>query len=44
MSRCYYDYNLNRRVCYRTPWNDWVRWLVLVLIVVGFFLLFVVCS
>ncbi|KAF9733298.1 hypothetical protein PMIN06_007500 [Paraphaeosphaeria minitans] len=25
-------------------WNDWVRWVVLAVVVIGFFLLFVMCS
>ncbi|KAF2115218.1 chitin synthesis regulation, resistance to congo red-domain-containing protein [Lophiotrema nucula] len=39
---CYYENGI--RYCRRSAWNDWVRWLVLVLVVLGFFLLFVVCS
>ncbi|OJD32540.1 uncharacterized protein BKCO1_3700063 [Diplodia corticola] len=30
--------------CTRSPWKDWVRWVVAVIIVVLFFLLFVFCA
>ncbi|KAH7119155.1 chitin synthesis regulation, resistance to congo red-domain-containing protein [Dendryphion nanum] len=36
--------NDGRRYCNRSAWNDWVRWVVLAVIVIGFFLLFVLCS
>ncbi|KAF2477839.1 uncharacterized protein BDR25DRAFT_187210, partial [Lindgomyces ingoldianus] len=42
MTRCYYDGN-GYRYCH-TAWNDWVRWVVLAVIIIGFFLLFVLCS
>lgn len=38
---CWRDSN-NYQYCDSSPWNDWVRWLVLVIIVVAAFLLFVV--
>ncbi|KAF2012364.1 hypothetical protein BU24DRAFT_426244 [Aaosphaeria arxii CBS 175.79] len=44
MARCYYDSYTGRRQCYRSAWNDWVRWVVLAVIIVGFFLLFMLCS
>ncbi|ORY04272.1 chitin synthesis regulation, congo red resistance, RCR protein, partial [Clohesyomyces aquaticus] len=28
----------------QSAWNDWVRWVVLAVIIIGFFLLFVLCS
>ncbi|OCK85159.1 hypothetical protein K432DRAFT_431743 [Lepidopterella palustris CBS 459.81] len=30
--------------CTNSAWNDWVRWIVLAVVVIGFFLLFVLCS
>ncbi|KAF2195396.1 hypothetical protein K469DRAFT_722634 [Zopfia rhizophila CBS 207.26] len=42
MARCYYQDGV--RYCNRSAWNDWVRWVVLAVIIIGFFLLFVVCS
>jgi hypothetical protein len=43
--QCYYD-RYNRYVCRNrnTAWNNYVRWIVLVVIVVGFLLLFMLCS
>ncbi|KAF1979510.1 hypothetical protein BU23DRAFT_445899 [Bimuria novae-zelandiae CBS 107.79] len=43
MARCYDRYT-NRYYYCRSAWNDWVRWVVLAVIVVGFFLIFVLCS
>ncbi|KAF1848253.1 uncharacterized protein K460DRAFT_403548 [Cucurbitaria berberidis CBS 394.84] len=43
MARCYRD-QFGRTRCYRSAWDNWVRWLVLAVVVIGFFLLFVVCS
>ncbi|KAF2240811.1 hypothetical protein BU26DRAFT_525718 [Trematosphaeria pertusa] len=40
---CGYD-AYGRYYCRNSAWNDWVRWVVLAVIIVGFFLLFVVCS
>jgi hypothetical protein len=42
-SNCYYD-RYNRRVCRNSAWNNYVRWIVLVVVVVGFLLLFLMCS
>ncbi|KAH6643893.1 chitin synthesis regulation, resistance to congo red-domain-containing protein [Boeremia exigua] len=43
-TRCYYD-RYNQRRCYRqSAWNTWVRWVVLAVIVIGFLLLFFLCS
>ncbi|KAF2088566.1 hypothetical protein K490DRAFT_64614 [Saccharata proteae CBS 121410] len=39
---CYFDGA--QEYCENNAWNDWVRWVVLVCVVVGFFLLFVFCS
>ncbi|EAT89817.1 hypothetical protein HBI56_032290 [Parastagonospora nodorum] len=41
--RCYTD-NRGRYRCYRSAWDNWVRWLVLGVVVIGFLLLFVLCS
>lgn len=41
MARCYYSNGY--RYCRNSAWNDWVRWVVLAVIVVGFFLIFVAC-
>ncbi|KAK3207766.1 hypothetical protein GRF29_96g314062 [Pseudopithomyces chartarum] len=43
MARCYDRYTGRTYYC-RSAWNDWVRWVVLAVVVVGFFLLFVLCS
>jgi hypothetical protein len=43
MARCYYD-NYGRRRCYgNSAWNNWVRWVVFAVVVIGFLLLFVGC-
>lgn len=43
-TRCYID-RYGRQRCQRTGvWNDWVRWLVMALILAGFLTLFMVCS
>lgn len=42
MARCYDRYTGRSYYC-RSAWNDWVRWVVLAVVVIGFFLLFVVC-
>lgn len=42
-SRCYRDSFGNVR-CYRSAWNDWIRWVVLAVVIVGFLLIFVLCS
>ncbi|KAF2457420.1 hypothetical protein BDY21DRAFT_343790 [Lineolata rhizophorae] len=43
---CEEDQFGNPTRCYRTysAWDDWARWVVLAVIIVGFFLLFVLCS
>ena len=41
--RCYRDQYGQVR-CYRSAWDTWVRWVVLAVVVIGFFLLFVLCS
>ena len=41
MARCYHD--SDGWHCYRSAWDDWVRWVVLAVVLIGFFLLFVVC-
>jgi hypothetical protein len=43
MVRCYYDTYYRRRVCQRSAWDNWVRWLVLAVVVIGFLLLFFLC-
>ncbi|OAL44966.1 hypothetical protein IQ07DRAFT_648730 [Pyrenochaeta sp. DS3sAY3a] len=43
MARCYRD-SFGRVRCYQSAWNSWIRWVVLAVVVVGFFLLFVLCS
>ncbi|KAL5118424.1 hypothetical protein ACEQ8H_003600 [Pleosporales sp. CAS-2024a] len=43
MARCYQD-AFGRVRCYNSAWNNWVRWVVLAVVVVGFLLLFVLCS
>ncbi|KAI8938968.1 hypothetical protein NX059_004815 [Plenodomus lindquistii] len=40
---CYYD-RYNRYRCRNSAWNNWVRWVVLAVVVVGFLLLFFLCS
>ncbi|PSN64241.1 hypothetical protein BS50DRAFT_678384 [Corynespora cassiicola Philippines] len=42
----YYEcwYENGNRYCRRNAWNDWVRWVVLAVVIIGFFLLFVLCS
>ncbi|KAF2687823.1 hypothetical protein K458DRAFT_385394 [Lentithecium fluviatile CBS 122367] len=42
MARCYYSNGY--RYCDRSAWNSWVRWVVLAVVIIGFFLLFVLCS
>jgi hypothetical protein len=42
MVRCYYN-AYGRRVCQRSAWDNWVRWVVLAVIVIGFLLLFFLC-
>lgn len=42
-NRCYSDRFGNVR-CNRSAWNSWVRWVVLAVVVVGFLLLFILCS
>jgi energy-coupling factor transporter transmembrane protein EcfT len=42
MARCYTD-SYGRRRCYRSAWDNWVRWVVLAVVVIGFFLLFMMC-
>ncbi|KAK3061258.1 hypothetical protein LTS18_006671 [Coniosporium uncinatum] len=42
-ARCGYN-GYNRYVCSDSPWNNWVRWLVLGIIIVAFFGLFILCS
>ncbi|KAF1963451.1 hypothetical protein CC80DRAFT_486835 [Byssothecium circinans] len=42
MARCYYSGGY--RYCDRSAWSSWVRWVVLTVVVVGFLLLFVLCS
>lgn len=41
MARCRDQYG--RYYYCNNRWNDWVRWVVLAVVVVGFFLLFVLC-
>ncbi|CAE6997777.1 hypothetical protein CFE70_000547 [Pyrenophora teres f. teres 0-1] len=41
--RCYIDRNGYER-CRNSTWNNWVRWVVLAVVVIGFLLLFVLCS
>jgi len=36
---CGYDFNDNY-VCENSSWNNWVRWVVLALVIIGFILLF----
>lgn len=43
MVRCYYD-RYGRYRCRNSAWNDWVRWVVLAVVVIGFLLLFFLCS
>jgi energy-coupling factor transporter transmembrane protein EcfT len=43
MARCYDRYSRTYYTCRRSAWDNWVRWLVLGIIVVGFFFLFVLC-
>ncbi|KNG45029.1 chitin synthesis regulation congo red resistance rcr protein [Stemphylium lycopersici] len=43
MARCYRN-AYGRTVCEDSAWNNWVRWVVLVVVVIGFLLLFVLCS
>ncbi|KAF2797717.1 hypothetical protein K505DRAFT_322390 [Melanomma pulvis-pyrius CBS 109.77] len=43
MASCYYD-NGRQYCTRRSAWNDWVRWVVLAVIVIGFFFIFVLCS
>ncbi|KAF1916350.1 chitin synthesis regulation, resistance to congo red-domain-containing protein [Ampelomyces quisqualis] len=40
--QCYYQNGYRR--CYRSAWDNWVRWVVLAVVVIGFLLLFVLCS
>lgn len=42
-TRCGYD-RYGRYRCTRSAWDNWVRWLVMGLIILGFFLLFFICS
>jgi hypothetical protein len=41
MVRCYYQNGYRR--CYRSAWDNWVRWVVLAVVVIGFLLLFFLC-
>jgi hypothetical protein len=41
MVRCYYQNGYRR--CYRSAWDNWVRWVVLAVVVIGFLLLFFIC-
>jgi energy-coupling factor transporter transmembrane protein EcfT len=41
MARCYYQNGYRR--CYRSAWDNWVRWVVLAVVVIGFLLLFFIC-
>jgi hypothetical protein len=43
MARCTYNRVTGQTRCYRSAWDNWVRWLVLALIVIGFFTLFFLC-
>lgn len=40
---CYTD-GTGRQYCDGSAWDDWVRWVVLAVIIIGFFLLFLLCS
>ncbi|KAK3652747.1 hypothetical protein LTR56_005042 [Elasticomyces elasticus] len=42
-NNCYYDSN-NQRICNRSTWSNWARWLVLALIILGAFLIFFLFS
>jgi hypothetical protein len=46
MARQCYTNRYNQYVCRNrnTAWNSYARWIVLVVIVVGFLLLFLLCS
>ncbi|KAF2495301.1 hypothetical protein BU16DRAFT_386108 [Lophium mytilinum] len=40
---CYYGNN-GQEYCQSSAWDNWVRWVVLAVVVIGFFLLFILCS
>ncbi|KAF1942453.1 hypothetical protein EJ02DRAFT_454316 [Clathrospora elynae] len=42
MVRCYYQNGYQH--CNRTAWDNWIRWLVLAVVVIGFLFLFMLCS
>jgi hypothetical protein len=43
MASCYYN-NYGQRVCNRSTWSNWARWLVLGLIILGAIFIFFLFS